>query len=70
MKWNRSSYVNRLRKSDWLRLFQEAGFRLRACGAWESEKIRKLLPRLSYLHAYSEEDAITGGMTMCAEKPV
>src|SRR5689334_21529905 len=26
MKWNRSSYVNRLRKSQWKRLFEEAGF--------------------------------------------
>jgi hypothetical protein len=37
MKWNRSSYVNRLRQSDWMQLFAEAGFVVRAHEATVSD---------------------------------
>lgn len=69
MKWNRSSYVNRLRKSDWLRLVTSAGFRVTHCQASENEEILRLLPQLTYLHSYSREDAITSVIFLCAEKP-
>jgi len=68
MKWNRSSYVNRLRKSEWLQLLQQKGFRIRSCQAWESQEIEALLPRLPYLHAYSRDDAVTSTIAVCAEK--
>lgn len=68
MRWNRSSYVNRLRKSEWLQLLQQAGFHMRHCEGVESEEIAGALPRLSYLHAYSREDAVTSCLILCGEK--
>jgi SAM-dependent methyltransferase len=68
MKWNRSSYVNRLRKSEWLRLFDHAGFCIRSCEAQENEEIKRLLPQLTYLHAYPPEDAVTNGILVCTER--
>ena len=69
MRWNRSSYVNRLRRSDWLRLFAQAGFVMRAQEATVNEDIVRLFPRLTYLHKYSYDDAVTSVLTVCAEKP-
>jgi SAM-dependent methyltransferase len=69
MRWNRSSYVNRLRRSDWLRLFAQAGFVLRAQEATVSEDIARLLPELAYLQKYSYDDAVTSILTVCVEKP-
>jgi SAM-dependent methyltransferase len=70
MRWNRSSYVNRLRRSEWLRLFEQTGFVLRAQEATVSEDIARLLPQLTYLHKYSYEDAVTSVLTVCVEKPL
>lgn len=69
MKWNRSSYVNRLRKSEWKRLFQEAGLVLRAEESRVSHEIEKALPTLHYLHKYSHDDAVTNVLTVWLEKP-
>lgn len=69
MRWNRSSYVNRLRQSDWLRLFAEAGFVLRAQEATVSEPTVRLFPKLCYLHKYSYDDAVTCVLTVYMEKP-
>lgn len=69
MRWNRSSYVNRLRRSDWLRLFAQAGFVLRAQEATVSEDIVRLLPQLTYLQKYRYDDAVTHVLTVCVEKP-
>jgi SAM-dependent methyltransferase len=68
MKWNRSSYVNRLRKSQWKRLFEEAGFTLRAEASSISEEIERSLPALTYLHGYSHDDAVTAVLTVWLEK--
>jgi SAM-dependent methyltransferase len=70
MRWNRSSYVNRLRRSDWLRLFAQTGFVLRAQEATVSEDIARVLPQLKYLHKYSYDDAVTSILTVCVEKPL
>ncbi len=69
MKWNRSSYTNRLRKSEWLVLFKEAGFVLRREESHVSEDIVRALPSLTYLHRFSFEDAVTNVVTVYLEKP-
>ncbi|HLZ34209.1 MAG TPA: class I SAM-dependent methyltransferase [Nitrospira sp.] len=69
MRWNRSSYVNRLRKSDWKNLLREAGFVLCHEESRISEEIARALPALEYLHRYSYEDAVTNVITVCLEKP-
>ena len=69
MKWNRSSYVNRLRKSEWKRLFKEAGFILRADESSISHEIDNTLHTLPYLHKYSHDDAVTNVLTVWLEKP-
>lgn len=69
MRWNRSSYVNRLRKSEWKRLFDEAGFALKTEAATISEEIDRALPALHYLQKYSREDAVTAVLTVWLEKP-
>ena len=70
MRWNRSSYVNRLRQSDWLRLFAKAGFVVRAHEATVSDHTVHLLSQLRYLHKYQYDDAVTCVLTVCMEKPV
>lgn len=70
MKWNRSSYINRLRKSEWLTLLREAGLAIRDCRGEESQDIERVLPELPYLHRYSREDALTAVLIVCAEKPI
>ena len=69
MRWNRSSYVNRLRKSQWKWLFEEAGFVLRAESCTVSQEIERALPTLPYLHKYGHDDAVTTGLTVWLEKP-
>ncbi|WP_455244628.1 class I SAM-dependent methyltransferase, partial [Petrachloros mirabilis] len=69
MRWNRSSYVNRLRKSDWTRLFASAGFQFRHEESQVSEAIAQALPSLCYLHRYHREDATTHTLAVCLEKP-
>jgi SAM-dependent methyltransferase len=70
MRWNRSSYVNRVRKSQWKRLFEEAGFVLRAESCAVSREIEQALPSLPYLHKYSREDAVTAVLTVWLDKPM
>ncbi|MGE3154005.1 MAG: class I SAM-dependent methyltransferase [Nitrospiraceae bacterium] len=70
MKWNRSSYVNRLRSSDWRAILSEAGFAIREWRGVESPDIEQVLSELSYLHRYSREDALTAVLIVCAEKPI
>jgi len=70
MRWNRSSYTNRLRKSKWIKLFKEAGFVVRHEESQKSRPITDALPSLPYLHRFSHEDAVTHVMTVCLEKPL
>jgi SAM-dependent methyltransferase len=69
MRWNRSSYTNRLRKSEWIKLFKEAGFVVRHEESQKSKPIADALPSLPYLHRFSHEDAVTHVVTVCLEKP-
>jgi ubiquinone/menaquinone biosynthesis C-methylase UbiE len=69
MRWNRSSYVNRLRQSDWMRLFTETGFVMHAHEATVSDHTVHLFSQLRYLHKYQYDDAVTSVLTVCAEKP-
>ena len=69
MKWNRSSYVNRLRKSDWQRLFAGMGFFCRHEESRISEDVARALPSLTYLRKYAYDDAVTSVLTVCLEKP-
>ncbi len=58
MTWNRSSFVNRLRQSDWVTLHQKAGFTGIEKKLTVSEFIRSLHQsgKLNYLDGFSEED--------------
>jgi SAM-dependent methyltransferase len=58
MTWNRSTYVNRLRKTDWLKLHESAGFKIKSVDTEDSERIRSLYKegKLAYLDRFSEED--------------
>jgi SAM-dependent methyltransferase len=69
MKWNRSSYVNRLRKSEWKRLFGDAGFLLQSETCSVSQAVTSALPALPYLHKYSPDDAVTAVLTVWLQKP-
>jgi len=69
MKWNRSSYVNRLRKSEWITLLSNVGFRCVDCQATESEEVGRSLHRLGYLHRFTREDATTAVLIVSVEKP-
>jgi SAM-dependent methyltransferase len=69
MRWNRSSYVNRLRQSEWKALFEQAGFVVHAQEKTLNPDIDRLLPQLSYLHRYDHEDAVTAMLAVCVEKP-
>lgn len=70
MRWNRSSYTNRLRKSGWIKLFKGAGFVVRHEESQKSASIAEALPSLPYLHRFSHEDAVTNVVTVCLEKPL
>jgi SAM-dependent methyltransferase len=69
MRWNRSSYVNRLRKSEWKRLFEAAGFVVRAEASSVNYEIDRARPALPYLQKYSHDDAVTQVLTVWLEKP-
>ena len=69
MKSNRSSYTNRLRKSDWIRLFTGAGFVIEHQESTVSHVIAEALPSLPYLHRYTYEDAVTSVITLWLKKP-
>ncbi|MDH4235679.1 MAG: class I SAM-dependent methyltransferase [Nitrospira sp.] len=69
MKWNRSSYTNRLRKSEWMALFHDAGFVVLQAESQTSKDIASALPALTYLHRFSYDDAVTSVVTVCLEKP-
>jgi SAM-dependent methyltransferase len=69
MRWNRSSYVNRLRQSEWLDLLGREGFFIRGKETAVSEDTVRLLPSLRYLHKYRHEDAVTSLLTVCCDKP-
>lgn len=69
LRWNRSSYVNRLRQSEWLDLLDREGFRIREKETAVCGDTVRLLPSLTYLHQYHYEDAVTSLLTVCCDKP-
>lgn len=70
MRWNRSSYINRLRRSEWNKLIVEVGFVIREEEVRVSDEIAQALPTLQYLHKFSYDDAVTCVLTLCVEKPL
>lgn len=70
MTSNRSTYVNRLRVSDWKKLFEKSGFEIIECTQQKSEIVKDLVAngKLSYLSKYSVEDAITRNIFVVAQK--
>ncbi|MGG7666668.1 class I SAM-dependent methyltransferase [Dyadobacter sp. BHUBP1] len=72
MTWNRSIYVNRLRMSEWVRLHEQAGFKVEILKTWESPAVQKKYRKkaIAYLQKYSETDAITSQIFIKATKPL
>jgi ubiquinone/menaquinone biosynthesis C-methylase UbiE len=70
MTSNRSTYVNRLRLSDWKNLFEKSGFEIVECDTEKSNIVNNLVEsgQLTYLQKYSAEDAITRTMFVVARK--
>ena len=70
MTSNRSTYVNRLRLSDWKKLFQKLGSEIIECDEKKSDMVKGLIKdgKLSYLNKYSLEDAITRNILVVARK--
>ena len=69
MTWFRSSYVNRLRFSQWQRMFQDTGFC--HCDIWPatSQTLSALREKKSYLRQYSDEDVTTWQFTAaCSDR--
>ncbi len=58
MTWNRGAYTNRLRASDWSKLFARCGFSLRHVRAETSEVLRSVY-RAKPDRRYTENDFIT-----------
>ncbi len=69
MKWNRSSYVNRLRRSEWLKLFSRTGFEILHEHSETSDAVSRALPLLPYLQRYSHEDAVTCTLSLHLRRP-
>jgi ubiquinone/menaquinone biosynthesis C-methylase UbiE len=69
MTWNRSSYINRLRLSQWLRLFAEVGLRPIEVVKHQDREILEQNRRHAYLRDYSDEDLLTYRFDAVYEKP-
>jgi hypothetical protein len=59
MAWNRGSYVNRLRFSDWQRLFRHAGLVPERVTPHADEGLLRDNRGHAYLRALSDEDLLT-----------
>lgn len=70
MTWNRSNYVNRLRLSAWLELFQAQGFKIIHIETVENKTVNRLYieDKIDYLKKYSLLDAITSSVIIVVEK--
>lgn len=69
MAWNRSSYVNRLRLSDWLYVFANAGLRPVEVIKHQDREILAQNRRHAYLRTYSDDDLLTFRFDGVYEKP-
>jgi ubiquinone/menaquinone biosynthesis C-methylase UbiE len=72
MTYNRSTYVNRLRVSGWLRLFKETGFLMEKADRSVSACIKELYDSdaIEYLRHLDETDATTRWVTLACRKPL
>jgi ubiquinone/menaquinone biosynthesis C-methylase UbiE len=70
MTWNRSTYVNRLRYSQWINLHEASQFNVLHTEKEVSRAIGGEMAqgRLAYLNRYSNEDATTAQMLLVAQK--
>jgi ubiquinone/menaquinone biosynthesis C-methylase UbiE len=70
MTSNRSAFVNRLRYSDWMMLFSNAGLEVIQQNTTQSELIRQCFKNndLPYLKNYSEIDAVTNYLSVIIKK--
>lgn len=70
MTWNRSTYVNRLRLSDWIALFEKSGFKILKLDIVKNKEIENMLENkeLNYLKKYTIEDAISQNILVVAQK--
>jgi len=59
MAWNRSSYINRLRLSDWTYVFANAGLRPVEIVKHQDRELLKQNRHHHYLRGYSDEDLLT-----------
>lgn len=59
MAWNRSSYINRLRLSDWTYVFANAGLRPIEVIKHQDREILEQNRGHAYLRAYGDEDLLT-----------
>lgn len=70
MTWNRSSFVNRLRQSEWVKLHEDAGFTTIKKVVGESDHIRKLYEsgKVQYLNEYAPEDRFASKIALYCKK--
>jgi SAM-dependent methyltransferase len=69
MKWYRAAYVNRLRYSDWLRVFADAGFEPVDIRPQRSELLKSAHRRLPFLQRYDEDDVSIFGIDVVYRRP-
>jgi ubiquinone/menaquinone biosynthesis C-methylase UbiE len=70
MTYNRSTWVNRLRYSDWINLFEETGFNVERAEQNSSPCMKQLYDRgqMAYLSQMDEADATTKAVTIYSRK--
>ncbi|MEZ5964306.1 MAG: class I SAM-dependent methyltransferase [Planctomycetota bacterium] len=69
MAWNRSSYVNRLRLSEWMYVFANAGLRPVEIVKHQDRELLEQNRHHAYLRTYSDEDLLTYRFDGVYEKP-
>ncbi len=70
MTWNRTSYVNRVRLSEWMNLFKKEGFEIVSIETKENEKVKQFHEngKIDYLKKYSSTDACTMSVFIVVKK--
>lgn len=68
MTWNRSTYVNRLRFSQWVELHRQHGFAIVCTEKEISNAVKSVKASVPYLSDMNEEDAVTAQMLLVIKK--
>nr|MBP7652338.1 methyltransferase domain-containing protein [Candidatus Dependentiae bacterium] len=68
MTINRTSYVNRLRFSDWKKLFSNINFEIKYINFEKNEYIKKNYRQINYLTNFNEDDACIQRLNCVLEK--